>query len=198
MREDDEVTPLIERVAATLRRPAPLGADFDARVMAQVRATRRRSAAGRAIDWLREPRPVLLSPLTGLALAAGVALVLIAAGAALLTMRRAAARATVAAAALPQPASRIPNPVQFVLLAPQAHTVAIAGDFNGWDAGRTPLTRAPSGLWTVQVPLEAGRYTYAFVVDGRRFVPDPAAPRAVGDDFGTPSSVVTVEATGGS
>ncbi len=42
------------------------------------------------------------------------------------------------------------------------------------------------------MPLAPGRYQYAFVVDGRRFVADPAAPRAVDDDFGQPSSVVTV------
>ena len=63
---------------------------------------------------------------------------------------------------------------------------------------RTPLTRqAAGGLWTVDIPLAPGRYTYAFVVDGRRFMADPAAPRSVGggDDFGTPTSVVTVAST---
>jgi len=44
----------------------------------------------------------------------------------------------------------------------------------------------------IEVPLAPGRYGYAFVLDGRRFVADPAAPRALGDDFGAPTSVVTV------
>ena len=82
--------------------------------------------------------------------------------------------------------------VTFVLVAPEARTVALAGDFDGWDGTRMPLRRAASGLWTLDVPLAPGRYQYAFVVDGRRFVADPAAPRAVGDDFGQPNSVVTV------
>jgi 1,4-alpha-glucan branching enzyme len=55
------------------------------------------------------------------------------------------------------------------------------------------LERARAGgLWTVTIPLTPGRHRYAFIVDGRRWVPDPGAPRAAGDDFDTPSSVVTV------
>ncbi len=202
MPHDDDTppsSPLIERIAATLRRPVPLRADFDARVMAAVRAGRiepRPSAAARTARWLREPRAVFVSPLAGLAIAAGLALVIVGAGVAVLASQRAAAHASVAAASNPVPGSRTPAAVQFVLLAPQAHTVSLAGDFNGWDAAHTPLRRAPSGLWSVDVPLAPGRYTYVFVVDGRRFVPDPSAPRAAGDDFGTPSSVVTVAARG--
>ena len=82
--------------------------------------------------------------------------------------------------------------VTFVLVAPQARSVALAGDFDGWDRARMPMRRAASGLWTLNVPLAPGRYQYAFVVDGRRFVADPAAPPALGDDFGQPTSVVTV------
>jgi 1,4-alpha-glucan branching enzyme len=71
--------------------------------------------------------------------------------------------------------------------------VALVGDFNDWDTGATQLrTTASGGLWTVEVPLAPGRHRYAFVVDGEEWRPDPAAPRAPGADFGTPSSVVTV------
>ncbi|MHB1225658.1 MAG: early set domain-containing protein, partial [Gemmatimonadaceae bacterium] len=62
-----------------------------------------------------------------------------------------------------------------------------------WPAGATPLRAASAGrVWSVEVPLAAGRHRYAFVVDDDHWVPDPTAPRASGDDFGTPSSVVTV------
>lgn len=82
---------------------------------------------------------------------------------------------------------------RFMLIAPGARQVALVGDFNDWDQGATPLVRvAGNGMWTVEVPLEAGRYAYAFLVDGQHWVADPGAPRAVGDDFGRPSSVVTV------
>lgn len=178
--------PIIERVAAELRSARGPDASFDARVMAGVRAAPP-SAAASLWTWLKEPRAVAVSPLGGLAAAALLALVM-AAGFWVAGSR--GLQGNIAAA----PETRSPAPgTAFILLDPTATTVSIVGDFNGWDPARTPLTRAASaGFWTVEVPLAPGRYSYAFVVDGRRFVPDPAAPRAVGDDFGTPTSVVTV------
>jgi 1,4-alpha-glucan branching enzyme len=83
--------------------------------------------------------------------------------------------------------------VAFELTAPEASSVALVGDFNDWNAGVTPLKRAQAnGRWEVTVPLAPGQYNYAFVVDGARWLPDPTAPRTVGDDFGKPNSVVTV------
>src|SRR6266511_2222121 len=83
--------------------------------------------------------------------------------------------------------------VQFVLVAPQASTVAVVGDFNDWDPSRTPLrAEAAGGVWSVNVPLRSGAHQYAFVVDGKDWRPDPAAPRAVTDDFGAPNSVIFV------
>jgi hypothetical protein len=87
--------------------------------------------------------------------------------------------------------------VRFVLSAPNAQAVALAGTFNRWDPNATPLTRVgPEGTWTVTVPLTAGQHQYAFVVDGQRWVPDPAAPK-VDDGFGRKNSVVSVSATQG-
>jgi 1,4-alpha-glucan branching enzyme len=63
--------------------------------------------------------------------------------------------------------------------------------------GSAPLRAVPAaGVWTIEVPLAPGRHRYAFVVEGGQWLPDPAAPRAAGDDFGTPSSVVTVVGQG--
>lgn len=85
----------------------------------------------------------------------------------------------------------------FVLAAPGAKHVTVVGDFNQWDTTATPLRRVagPGGkdeVWTIALPLTAGRFSYAFLIDGQRWVADPARPRAVGDDFGHPSSAVTV------
>jgi 1,4-alpha-glucan branching enzyme len=56
-----------------------------------------------------------------------------------------------------------------------------------------PMTRgAVEGLWTVTVPLAAGSYQYAFVIDGTTWMSDPAAPIALEDEFGAPSSVVRI------
>jgi len=84
--------------------------------------------------------------------------------------------------------------VQFALVAPGASAVSLVGDFNGWNAAATPLRPTEEGgVWTVEVPLDAGHYTYSFVVDGTLWMRDPAAPAAPGDDFGRPSSVILVQ-----
>lgn len=85
---------------------------------------------------------------------------------------------------------------RFVLAAPDVRGVAVVGDFNGWDRTATPMKRdARTGQWKVDLPLPAGRYTYAFVVDGGRWVPDPAAPLAPADDYGQRNSVLLVNAS---
>jgi len=82
--------------------------------------------------------------------------------------------------------------VRFVLVAPDAKAVSLAGTFNQWDARATPLVRAgANGVWTVSLTLPAGQHQYAFVVDGQRWVPDPGAP-AVDDGFGRRNSVLTL------
>jgi hypothetical protein len=81
--------------------------------------------------------------------------------------------------------------VRFVLADADAHTVSLVGDFNDWEKRATPLRSAKPGVWTAQVTLPPGRHEYAYVVDGQRWIADPAADN-VADDFDTPSSVVTV------
>ena len=51
------------------------------------------------------------------------------------------------------------------------------------------------GAWSLRLALPPGRYRYTYLVDGTRWVPDPSEPPTVGDDFDTPTSVITV--TGG-
>ena len=85
--------------------------------------------------------------------------------------------------------------MQFVLVAPSAHSVALVGDFNDWNVSATQLSRqSGDGVWWVTVPLQPGRYRYAFVVDGTLWRPDSNAPSA-DDEFGRRNSVVTVGGT---
>ena len=179
---------LIARVSEELRRPVEASPGFDARVMAAVRRAPPPLPA-RVWAWLREPRALAVSPLGGFAAAAVVAALLVAGTWVVVRTTRAPGEMGEAAAPAARGASSV---VTFVLVAPRARTVALAGDFDGWDRTRLPMRRGVSGLWTLDVPLAPGRYQYAFVVDGRQFVADPSAPRAVGDDFGAPNSVVTV------
>ena len=195
MSEREDV--VIDAAARALRAPVELDPALDERIMAAVRAGPARLVVGEprgaraAWQWLSRPRTVRVSPLAGLALAAGVATVI-----ALASTRQAVTTVPTTAPVsdvLPVAANGGAAPVQFVLVAPGASSVALVGDFNGWDAAATPLHVVSSGdVWAVEIPLPPGRHQYAFIVDGTRWMPDPAAPRAVADDFGTPNSVVTV------
>lgn len=81
--------------------------------------------------------------------------------------------------------------VRFVLADTRARTVSLVGDFNAWARHATPLVAVKPGVWSAQVPLRAGRHEYAFVVDGKHWVVDPASESRA-DEFDTPSSIVTV------
>lgn len=185
MKQDDE--DFLEQIARPLREPVEMSAGFEARVMA---AARKREDAG-VLAWIVRPRVLRLSPLAGLAAAAGIAL-------AVLSLDRAGSRsaATQVTATLPAAPAAVPDTiklVQFMLVAPDARSVSVVGDFNDWDPSATPLREAAdAGVWTITVPLTAGRHQYVFLVDGNRWTPDPAAPTAVEDDFGMPNSVITV------
>jgi len=76
----------------------------------------------------------------------------------------------------------------------EAQSVYLVGDFNGWDAEATPMSRLKSGEFKITLDLETGRgYQYRFLIDGRVWENDWAA-----DDYcpagvpGAENSVVTV------
>jgi hypothetical protein len=149
------------RMVADLDRSAPdISPQFDARVMSAIRAGGRQTRPREIVVRLR---PWMLAP----ALAAAAVLVFL------------FVRPT------PAPESQAGMvTVRFVLVAPEAARVSVAGTFNQWDATATPLVRTgDAGVWAATLSLPAGEHQYAFVVDGARWVPDPAAP-AVDDGFG--------------
>lgn len=65
-----------------------------------------------------------------------------------------------------------------------ARRVSVAGSFNAWSVDSALMTEVRPGVWTADLPLAPGRYEYSFVLDGSRWVPDPAAPVHVDDGFG--------------
>lgn len=82
---------------------------------------------------------------------------------------------------------------RFSLYAPQAHSINLIGDFNGWGSERQLSLRPQgNGVWTVEVPLSPGRYQYAFLIDGKDMATDPRAEQYVNDDFGRKNAVLTV------
>ena len=162
----DRQDDVVERVIQQLRRPVAIDPGLDARVMREIAQVPQTS---------RRARPWTLW--SSLAAAAVLAVVLLA-----------------------RPSSRGGDATgsdlfQFVLVAPQAASVSLVGDFNDWDPARSPM-RTAQGVWATAVRLEPGRYRYAFLVNGVEWRADPGAPSAHDDEFGTPSSVVTVGGKG--
>ncbi len=163
------------------------------RVMAEIRP-QRQSALARLRSWM-ERRPLLGWEFAGAALAASALFVVLAplslppAGEALPQTALSSSSLTRAAHA-PSGGS---NALRFSLYAPQATSVALVGDFNGWGGtAEVSLKPAGNGMWSVVIPLPSGRYQYAFLVDGRRWVTDPRAEQHVSDDFGRQNAVVTI------
>jgi len=148
-REGEEALQLL---AAVDRRPVELPAVPDRVMRALVRAPQR-SSVRRLFE-----RPWVLAP--ALALAAALVLWLgWPAGSPIAT----------------QSAGTIT--VRFVLAAPNAREVSVAGTFNQWDARATPLVRSgANGVWSATITLPAGQHQYAFVVDGERWMPDDLPP----------------------
>ena len=192
----DPQDPNVEWIVREARRPVALSAGLRARIMDAVRATPLPARPRRGLGWLVAPRPVALSPLASSLLAAGLVGIGVLTGLAVTRGNHApATTAPATVATTPQQAASSAALVhEFVLQAPKAAHVSLVGDFNGWNAAATPMTRTADGKWMVKVRLPAGRHVYAFEVDdagGTKFMPDPRALRAPDDGFG-PSSVVLV------
>ena len=84
--------------------------------------------------------------------------------------------------------------VEVVYAAPQAASVALVGDFNGWDPRRTQMVRVSrQGVWRARIKLPPGVYQYSFVVDGTSWIPDPQAKSQLADGFGGSNSVIVVD-----
>ncbi len=118
-----------------------------------------------------------------------------------LTLRRAAPLAAFAslvlAFALGVLAARTlpgsPSGTEFVFVHPHAESVALVGEFNGWDPERHVLRRE-GRVWRLSIELTPGVYQYQFVVDGEQWLADPAAAGTVDDGFGRVNSVVHIAA----
>lgn len=84
--------------------------------------------------------------------------------------------------------------VLFVQPGTVGKSLAIAGDFNGWSPGATPMRLNQSvGVFEAVVPLPPGRHQYRVVIDGR-WVTDNHNPDLEPNPFGEANSVVVVAA----
>ena len=85
--------------------------------------------------------------------------------------------------------------IEFSYEAPNAQTVYLAGDFNGWNTTATPLAKDENGVWKVLLKLAPGKYQYKFVVDGNWFF-DQDNPNLADDGYGGSNSVVEINSDG--
>lgn len=176
-----------ERMVASFRTAAPRGDAppwLEQRVMAQISALPHRSPARRLLAWLTSPAPVRVSPLTAGLVTAVFALVL------LLPSRR-----TDDASDPADPVESVVY-VQFLLEAPAATTVALAGDFSGWEPAFALEDPDGDGVWSARVPVRPGVHAYMFLIDETSWQTDPNAGRYQDDGFGNRNAVLAVGASG--
>lgn len=82
--------------------------------------------------------------------------------------------------------------VHFVLLAPGARSVAVAGDFNDWNPGKGVLADSDGkGRFAATLNVPRGSHGYMFLVDGR-WVTDPAAGEVRPDGFGNTNAILRI------
>ena len=84
--------------------------------------------------------------------------------------------------------------VRFELVAPEANSVSLVGDFNNWSEEQHVLQdRDNDGVWEVEVPLERGEvYTYNFLINDKEWISDPRAVNHIEDSFGGEKSVLNL------
>ena len=169
-----------QRLTAVLKADEPKQAPpwMENAVMSEIALAR--APKDSVFDWLLRPRTIRMSPLTSLALAAAAVAVV---------------------ALLPERASPTPDPgpiavteilVEFSLEAPGATTVAVAGDFSGWESDFVLEDADEDGIWTGRIPVTPGLHKYMFVIDGTNWMTDPRAQRYSDDGFGNRNAVLAV------
>jgi Glycogen recognition site of AMP-activated protein kinase len=187
-----------DRLVSAFRVEARSGAAppwLEQRVMAEIEALPERSALARLAHWLLQAEPVRVSPLAaGLVMAAFAAVLMIPGRTTQPSpVGPGAPGAVIPASASGNAASLVY--VQFVLEAPNAKSVSVAGDFSDWEATYSLQDPEGDGVWTGRVPVRPGVHAYMFLVDGTEWETDPRADRYQDDGFGNRNAVLAVAAS---
>jgi serine protease AprX len=92
----------------------------------------------------------------------------------------------------------LPDGVLYILEDDDAGQVEVLGSWDGWKTPGLLATETAEGRWVVvQDLLPAGQYSYKFLVDGHRWLPDPANRRRAADGAGGSNSVLIVPEAAG-
>ena len=177
-----------ERMLENFRTDAPSGgapAWLEDRIMAEIEALPEPGVVVRSIDWLTRRRSVRVSPLGATLAAAALAAIILLPG---------MDRGTPSGVATSPDSEDAVVYVQFVLEAPEAASVAVAGDFNEWEPAFALDDLDGDGIWTGRVPVRPGVHAYMFVIDGTEWRTDPRADRYQDDGFGNRNALLAVAA----
>ena len=81
---------------------------------------------------------------------------------------------------------------EFVLNAPDAGSVYVLGDFNGWEKSEANrLTKLENGEWSAHFTMDKGHYRYKFLVDNK-WIRDPKNVKAETNVFGSTDSILDI------
>jgi len=87
--------------------------------------------------------------------------------------------------------NKVLRAINFICVAPHAHSVSLVGDFNGWNPAANLMKQTPDKAWLLNVELAHGHHRYAFLVDGVLTL-DPRAQGITRNDKGERVSLVPV------
>jgi len=81
--------------------------------------------------------------------------------------------------------------VTFSVLAPEARSVKLVGDFSDWELHPVELRRLKDGQWKTTLALTEGTHEYRYLVDGQ-WRDDPNCATRVPNTFGGENCVRVV------
>ncbi|MFM8639383.1 MAG: alpha-amylase family glycosyl hydrolase, partial [Planctomycetota bacterium] len=90
--------------------------------------------------------------------------------------------------------------VRFTLRAADASgakSAQVAGSFTGWQGQAISMTRGADGGYSADAVVPDGRHAYKFILDGSRWIADPANPARADDQNGGFNSVLSLGAGAG-
>jgi hypothetical protein len=190
---DDDGPDEWDRMIAAFRTAAPRGSAppwLEQRVMAEIASLPEPNAWRRALDWLVRPASVRISPLT-----AGLAAAALAAALLFPDDRASPPPSSDRGGLVAANGAQTEIYVQFVLEAPTATSVAVAGDFSDWEPSFTLTDSDGDGVWTGRIPIRPGVHGYMYLIDETIWQTDPNAERYQDDGFGNRNAVLAVGAS---
>ncbi|HET7291752.1 MAG TPA: S8 family serine peptidase [Vicinamibacteria bacterium] len=81
--------------------------------------------------------------------------------------------------------------VRFLLHDHAAREVSVVGSWDEWARPGRPARQVEDGLWEATLPRPQGVHRYKFLVDGARYLADPANPVRSHDGYGAWNSVLS-------